>query len=178
MIIVGIFLAVLPWLIPQWPGRLAALGQKPRVNRAISPSVPIIVVLELLAAALHTGVSIPRALKTVGAAIGGVDGPVLLQVGRQLELGASWNQAWRKARVELQTIGTALRPAWEAGASPTASLRAAGETSQRHQLEQSKLAAARLGVQLVLPLGLCLLPAFVLIGLVPVLLSLGAGLFG
>jgi pilus assembly protein TadC len=33
-----------------------------------------------------------------------------------------------------------------------------------------------LGVRLVLPLGLCFLPAFVLVGLVPVLASLGRGL--
>jgi len=39
-------------------------------------------------------------------------------------------------------------------------------------------AAGRLGVRLVLPLGLCFLPAFILIGLVPVILSLAAGLLG
>jgi pilus assembly protein TadC len=33
-------------------------------------------------------------------------------------------------------------------------------------------------VQLVLPLGLCFLPAFVLLGLVPMLLSLAGDLFG
>ena len=40
------------------------------------------------------------------------------------------------------------------------------------------LAAARLGVRLVLPLGLCLLPAFVLLGIVPFVLSLGGRLLG
>ena len=33
-------------------------------------------------------------------------------------------------------------------------------------------------MRLVLPLGLCFLPAFVLLGLVPMILSLAAGLFG
>lgn len=37
---------------------------------------------------------------------------------------------------------------------------------------------ARLGVRLVLPLGLCLLPAFVLLGIVPFVLSLGGRLLG
>jgi len=37
-------------------------------------------------------------------------------------------------------------------------------------------AAGRLGVRLVLPLGLCHLPAFVLVGLVPVLVSMASGL--
>ena len=39
-------------------------------------------------------------------------------------------------------------------------------------------AAGRLGVRLVLPLGLCHLPAFILIGVVPVLLSTGVALLG
>lgn len=33
-------------------------------------------------------------------------------------------------------------------------------------------------MQLVLPLGLCYLPAFVLVGLVPVLISMGSGVLG
>jgi tight adherence protein B len=47
----------------------------------------------------------------------------------------------------------------------------------RHARRSSaRTAAARLGVRLVLPLGVCYLPAFVLVGLVPVLLALGIGL--
>jgi len=102
----------------------------------------------------------------------------LVKAGRQLELGAPWDQAWSHPGRELLPVADALRSAWEAGASPTMSLRTAGEAVRRKQLEISRLAAARLAVRLVLPLGLCLLPAFVLIGLVPVLLSLGSGLFG
>jgi pilus assembly protein TadC len=142
------------------------------------PTVPVTVINELLVAALQTGVSIPRALKVVGAAIGGRDGPVLAKAGRQLELGAPWHLAWVSHRPELATVADALRPAWESGVAPTVSLRAAAQAAQRSQQEAARLAAARVGVRLVLPLGLCLLPAFILIGLVPVLLSLGSGLWG
>ena len=38
--------------------------------------------------------------------------------------------------------------------------------------------AERLAVRLVLPLGLCLLPAFVLMGLVPVMIATGGDLLG
>lgn len=38
-------------------------------------------------------------------------------------------------------------------------------------------AASRLGVRLVLPLGLCYLPAFVLLGVMPVVAQLAGGIF-
>jgi pilus assembly protein TadC len=43
---------------------------------------------------------------------------------------------------------------------------------------RTRTAAGALGVQLVLPLGLCFLPAFVLLGLVPMILSLAGNLMG
>ena len=178
MIMLAVFIAVVPWLLVPQLTRVPNLKLKPPESRGIGTFVPVTVILELLVAALHTGAAIPRALKAVGGAIGGPDGQALIKTGRQLELGAPWERAWRQRRAALLPIADALRPAWEVGASPTASLRAAGEAVQRRQLEGSRLAAARLGVRLVLPLGLCLLPAFVLIGLIPVLLSLGSGLFG
>lgn len=177
MLPIAILLGYLPWLLSSQRQRLSQLRYRPSESRDVHPPLAMTVILELLIAALQTGVSIPRALKAVGSATSGSDGARLVKAGRQLELGASWEQAWRNTRPELLVISDALRMAWEVGASPTASLRAAGEAAQRRQLENSKLAAARLSVRLVLPLGLCLLPAFVLIGLVPVLLSLGTGLF-
>jgi len=51
-----------------------------------------------------------------------------------------------------------------------------GEELLHARRSAARTAAARLGVRLVLPLGACFLPAFVLIGLVPVLLALGIDL--
>jgi tight adherence protein B len=131
-------------------------------------------VIELLAAALATGVSVPRALFGVGQAVGGTTGQKLSRAGRQLELGATWVQAWAEAESDLAVIVEALQAAWEDGAPPIETLRAASQAERQRQKAAAKLAAARLGVRLVLPLGLCLLPAFVLIGLVPILISLGS----
>ena len=43
---------------------------------------------------------------------------------------------------------------------------------RRGEHRRRQIAAARLGVMLVLPLGVCVLPAFVLMGVVPVLITL------
>ena len=141
-------------------------------------SVDMTVVLELLRVATGAGAPVPRALEVVGAAVGGVDGAALREVGAALVLGASWAGAWEipARRARLDPITYALRQAWEGGAAPGPLLAAAAEHLRRQTRARSRTAAGRLGVRLVLPLGLCLLPAFVLIGMVPVFVSLGAGL--
>lgn len=134
------------------------------------------VVLELLGAALRAGAGVPRALAAVGDAVRGADGAALAQVAAALRLGAPWPAAWDGVPPRLEVVARALRPAWEEGAAPGDALTAAGEEVRRARRDAGRTAAGRLGVRLVLPLGTCFLPAFVLVGLVPVLLALGSGL--
>ncbi|MCB7135252.1 type II secretion system F family protein [Cellulosimicrobium marinum] len=161
--------------------RVASLGRttsSPRRGEDPAPGVESGVLLELLAAAVRAGASVPRALDAVGAAVGGPDGAGLRRAASALLLGAAWDTAWTGTPARLDVVRRALRPAWVHGAGPVASLRAAGEALRQDRAAAARTAAARLGVHLVLPLGACFLPAFVLVGLVPVLLSLGAGLLG
>lgn len=136
------------------------------------------VILELLAAAVRAGASVPRALDAVGAAVGGPDGACLRRASAALVLGSAWDGAWDDVPRRLDVVRRALRPAWVHGAGPVGSLRAAGDALRQDRAAAARSAAARLGVHLVLPLGACFLPAFVLVGLLPVLLSLGSGLLG
>lgn len=139
-------------------------------------------VLDLVAAALHTGVSIPRALAAVGVVCGA---PRLERTGALLLLGADWEEVWGEDRewhdgspVPHAALAQALEPAWCDGANPVPLLARATATLQARRDRAAREAAGRLGVRLVLPLGLCHLPAFVLIGVVPVLLSTGVALLG
>ncbi|MDF9877858.1 type II secretion system F family protein [Cellulosimicrobium cellulans] len=136
------------------------------------------VLLELLAAAVRSGAAVPRALDVVGSCVGGREGAGLRAAGAALLLGASWDAAWATAPPRLAVVQRALRPAWLHGAAPAPALRAAAQASRQDRTASAKAAAARLAVHLVLPLGACFLPAFVLVGLVPVLVSLGSGLLG
>ncbi len=152
-------------------------GERRRAGRrersAPAAEVPVVVVLALLEAATQAGAALPRALQVVGRAVGD---PTLERVGGALILGARWDAAWEGVRGRV--VADALRDAWTSGAAPSGALASAGSRLRRGAAARAKVAAQRLGVQLVLPLGLCLLPAFVLVGLVPVLLSLGVGLLG
>ncbi|MFF3066214.1 type II secretion system F family protein [Oerskovia sp. NPDC057915] len=161
--------------------RLADLtrGARPTVGRT-GPvgAVEIGVLLELLGAAVRAGTSVPRALEAVGQVIGGPDGAALHRAGAAVVLGAGWAEAWAGAPPRLAVVQAALGLAWEQGAAPGEALRAAGEQLRSDQQAAARQAAARLAVHLVLPLGVCFLPAFVLVGLLPVLLSLGGGVLG
>jgi pilus assembly protein TadC len=180
----GILLVAAPRVAAQAAVRARVRGlTAPRCPAPGSPDAPdraveLGVLLELLAAAIRAGTSVPRALEAVGHAIDGPDGAGLHRAGASLVLGAGWAEAWTDAPPRLAPIRDALRPAWEQGAAPGESLRVAGEHLRSEQQALARHAAARLAVHLVLPLGVCFLPAFLLIGLLPVLLSLGGGVLG
>ena len=178
----GFLVAASPWWVAR-AGVRARLGDlavaaSPGRGPATGGPVEIGVLLELLAAAVRAGTSVPRALEAVGQAVGGPDGVALHRAGASVVLGAGWAEAWSGAPARLEVVRAALAPAWEQGAAPGESPRVAGEQLRRDQQAAARQAAARLAVHLVLPLGVCFLPAFVLIGLLPVLLSLGGGVLG
>jgi pilus assembly protein TadC len=178
----GWLVVAAPWIAAQAAARARLRGLAVRRPGAevTAPGGPIEigVLLELLAAAVRAGTSVPRALEAVGHAVEGPDGAALHRAGAALVLGAGWAEAWASAPPRLAAVRTALRPAWEQGAAPGEALRAAGEQLRSEQQAAARQAAARLAVHLVLPLGVCFLPAFLLIGLLPVLLSLGGGVLG
>lgn len=161
--------------------RAARLGAR-RPARAHPPGstaeVAVPTVLDLLDAACAAGASTPRALEVVGEGIGGRRGLALQQVSARLRLGAVWDEAWEGAPDELHPLATALRGSWEHGTPPAGALRSAAGAARVAAQAEALEAAGRLGVRLVLPLGLCFLPAFVLVGLVPVLLGMAGASLG
>jgi pilus assembly protein TadC len=130
--------------------------------------------LDLLDVAIGTGASVPRAASAVGAAVGGAQGAALARGGTALLLGASWSSAW-SAEAPADVVG-ALESSWATGSAPGPALRGRADQLRRERRTRTRTAAGALGVRLVLPLGLCFLPAFVLLGLVPMLLSLAGDL--
>lgn len=151
------------------PGTSSAAG-----TGVVDPAV----VLDLCAAALRGGVAVPVALAATGRHLGGDEGAALVRAGTALGVGTPWEVAWVGAPPSAAAVGDALRVGWEAGASPGPQLRAAAERHRRDRRERARTAAGALGARLTLPLGACFLPAFVLLGLVPVVLGLAGDLTG
>ncbi|GAA1786121.1 type II secretion system F family protein [Streptomonospora arabica] len=157
-----------------------ARGDRHTVSRAdrarMLAGLPVAV--DLLVAGLRSGVALENALGAVAAAVGGPLGHSLGEVADQLRLGADPRAAWAAAAdtEEFAAIGRALVRASESGAPVAAIL-------ERHAAEIRDTARVRalartqrLGVLSAAPLGLCFLPAFVLIGVVPLAASLISGL--
>lgn len=136
-------------------------------------AVDTAVVLDLAAAALSSGLSIPGTLKALDVAIGGA---ARTQTANLLLMGATWEEAWEE--LPRERLREALRAAWTDGAAPVPLIQRSAQSLRLQRQRDAKEAAARLGARLVLPLGLCFLPAFILLGIVPVVAGAAGRLLG
>ncbi|WP_203820484.1 type II secretion system F family protein [Paractinoplanes ferrugineus] len=128
---------------------------------------------DLLAAALRAGAPLDRAAGAVAEALGGPLGERLQRTARSLRLGADPAEAWAHLSGVTganRLIAAAVRSSASGGALAGALGRLADDLRSDRALAV-EAAAQRAGVLIVLPLGLCFLPAFLLAGLVPVLIS-------
>lgn len=148
---------------------------EPRARRreraAVRADLPLAV--DLLAAVLAAGAPIATAADQVGAAVGGPLGERLRQVAAVLLLGAPPDEAWLVlggVPEAAPLARAAIRAADSGAALAGASTRLA--TELRAGQHSAALARSRRAeVLVVLPLGCCFLPAFVLVGVVPVVLG-------
>jgi Flp pilus assembly protein TadB len=131
---------------------------------------------DLLAACLLSGAPMIDAAEAVAGALGGPIAGPLREVAAAIRLGADPADAWRAldSRPELAPIARAIARAMAGGAPLAGALtRLADERRQALRAEASA-AARRVGVRAAALLGLCFLPAFVLLGVAPVIASIAA----
>lgn len=164
---------------------LMIVGRRVTARMVASATVPTsrvdeALVLDLAAAALACGASLPGALQALGEAL---EEEELVVAGRALLLGADWDEAWNAPdneewRQRRRRLEGCLRPGWEDGASPAPLLTGTAASLRAGRRAADEEAAERLAVRLVLPLGLCHLPAFIVLGIAPVVMSVGLDLLG
>lgn len=137
----------------------------------------LVTLCALLSAAVRSGLDVRSALEQVSLVTEG-DAAALGEVANGLGAGVPWADAWTLAPSRLWPLGRALGPAWERGSSPIDALDALADATLARSRAAGDAAAAELGVRLSLPLALCLLPAFVLVGVVPLLVAIGGAVVG
>lgn len=128
--------------------------------------------LELLALALQGGGSLAEAASSVAVVLPGRRREQLGRVATALRTGADLSGAWVEAGPDWEPARRALELAAVAGVAPAPALRQTASDLRRDAVAEVELATARLGVRLVLPLGLTFLPAFVLTTVLPLVLAL------
>lgn len=127
-------------------------------------------VADLLAASLAAGVPLDRAVSVVARAVGGAPMAVLAGIHRRVALGEAPAVAWTTA-ADLPGLGGIARAVARSArtGAPLAELLTAAAADLRAEAAAAGLAEVRAtAVRAVLPLGLCLLPAFTLLGVVPI----------
>jgi Flp pilus assembly protein TadB len=179
--------AVLAWLLlAGWPGLVAAalagaVGY--RLLRRVEPAAArhereraaaaLPFALDLLAGALRAGLPVPRAVELVAGAVDGPLGGRLAIVASRMAAGAAPGHAWGTV-VELpggERLATAVTHAADSGAALASAFGRLADDLRGQAAGRAQAATQRAGVLLVLPLGLCFLPAFVVAGVVPVIVA-------
>lgn len=130
--------------------------------------------LELLGTALDAGLTVQGALHLVAGVSATHIRESLLRVVAGLEIGASWHNAWEGNldSGDVAQIHAALSFGALTGAAAAPLLYAQAQQYRRSASRQAEKRAAALGVKLVVPLGLCSLPAFIALGVVPVVMAM------
>lgn len=129
---------------------------------------------DLLAACLASGLPVATAAQVVAPSAPDEVASVLRQAGDLLTLGAEPEAAWAAAAAEPSTEALArlARRSARSGASLGTGVRELAEDRRAAATDAAAAAAERAGVLVTGPLGLCFLPAFMCLGVVPVVLGL------
>ncbi len=183
---VGLVLgAALGWAGPRLLGRLEPAERRAEREQLVS-DLPLL--LDLLASCLTGGAPLPAAAKAVAQAVPGPAGRRLSAVCAALAVGSPPAEAWAALARDpsggvgagdedpLAATARALGRAADGGAPVAGAVSRLAADARAQGRSRGEQAARRVGVLAVAPLGLCFLPAFVLIGIVPVVAGLAGPL--
>lgn len=148
-----------------------------RLDReAARADLPVLV--RLLSAALASGAAPAEALVAVAAALPGPAARRLLPAASRLRLGADPEQTWRSLAADpaLAPLGRALARAHATGAPVATTVERLADDLTRNARAEVEDRARSVGVKAAVPLGVCLLPSFLMLGVVPVVGALLSGI--
>jgi Flp pilus assembly protein TadB len=130
----------------------------------------------LMTVAVQAGVSLPSAAESVGQALGGPLGRRLSESARAAVVGVVPTDAWRALLEEpgLAQLGRAIVRSEATGTSAARVLAAVSEDAVAAARWHAHGRARSLGPRTALPLGLCFLPAFIVVGVLPFIASTAA----
>lgn len=143
-----------------------------RVRRQVRGDLPHLV--DLLAAALRGGATPSSAVRMACDALPGPAADRLAGVTDRLELGVDPEQVWMTLAEDpdLAPLGRALARSHRTGAGVVSIVEQLADELARSARADVEERARVVGVRAALPLGLCLLPSFLLLGIVPLVVGM------
>jgi pilus assembly protein TadC len=162
-LVAGLVAGAVCWRVT---GRMEPPAVRRRRER-LAAAVPHVV--DLMAACLAVGLSPAAALEQITDA---VESPVrdeLAALTARLRLGVDPATVWHDLarHPQLGGLGRSLARAVDSGASVADAMQRLADDLRRHGRAEVESKARSVGVKAAIPLGICLLPAFVLVGVVP-----------
>lgn len=136
-----------------------------RRREALERDLPLAVYL--LGASLGSGASMVSAVLVVAEALPGPIAEELRKTHHRLVLGLDPAAVWRGVPAPLRPLGRALERAHASGASVRGAVDSLAEDLRSGARARAEALARTVEVRAAAPLGVCFLPAFVLLGIVP-----------
>jgi pilus assembly protein TadC len=133
---------------------------------------------DLLGVCLGAGLPVGAALAAVGETVPAPLGPRLSAVAALYRMGAEPRRAWADVPAELGSLGRTLVRAGESGSSVVPALSTLAADTRASARASVEADVRRAGVWVLAPLGLCFLPAFVCLGVVPLVLGIAGDVLG
>lgn len=166
----GVVAAVVAWRVVSGSEGPAARRRRELLVAELPTAV------DLVGACLRGGASVETALRTVAVALPGPVGDELAALHHRLLLGADPASVWSELthHPQLGPLGRAVARAHETGASVTSAVARLAEELRARGRAEVEQRARSVDVKAAAPLGICFLPAFLLLGVVPMV----AGVFG
>ncbi|WP_250401330.1 type II secretion system F family protein [Streptomyces cellostaticus] len=135
---------------------------------------------ELLAACIAAGAGPVIAAQAVGEALGGPVGDALDRGAAEVRLGGEPRDAWRRLAglPGAGPLARLLARADESGLPAAGPVARLASDARAEWARAATARARRAGVLVSAPVGLCFLPAFIAIGVLPVVIGLAGGVMG
>jgi len=179
ILVAALLAAAVAWLLlpARADARCRALVTDPvqevPIAEAADPS-RLAATFDLVAAALDAGLPPSHALAAVASALpAGLRGRTQ-RVAAMLELSAEPRTVWELIADDesLGPLGAALARADQSGAPVAEAVRVLADEARRSDRAERLEKARRVGVRTAAPLGLCFLPAFLLVAVIPTVIGL------
>ncbi len=179
------------WIWPSADWTLARVVDRPRpvrearwLGRGRSRPDPFdtAAAYDMFAVCLRSGLPVSSAAEIAADGAPVAVAVPMLRAAELLALGADPESAWTFERGTddplFADLASLARRASRAGASLADGVADLADQMRRVEADRALEAAERAGVKVSGPLGLCFLPAFVCLGIVPVVIGLASGMLG
>ncbi|MET9117175.1 type II secretion system F family protein [Streptomyces longwoodensis] len=176
-VVVGLGGAAALW---RWRRRQEASGAAQEAEHQAEAARQLPLAADLLAACIAAGAGPVAAAAAVGEALGGPVGEGLARGAAEVRLGGEPADAWRRlaSAPGAAPLAALLERADVSGlpaAGPVARLAA---DARAEWVRAATARARRAAVVVTAPVGLCFLPAFIAVGVLPVVIGLAGGVLG